>query len=139
MGKAIEQQVKPKGRGAPITDLLIHDLIERQLLGTQRYGEPLMAFNGRDPLVDAYQELIDLLVYLRQHFEENKVEKAAIMALMLRMAAELAWESDVVQPEMTEILIGPGNDYADKDDWIDSWLMSLEELVKSSPNPLSVG
>ena len=75
MGKATEQQAEPKGKGPAITDLLIRDLAERQAFGTQKYGEPLRAFNGRDPLVDAYQELIDLLVYLRQYMEESKAER----------------------------------------------------------------
>jgi hypothetical protein len=76
MGKATEQQSKPKGSGPAITDLLIRDLSERQAFGTQKYGEPLRAFNGRDPLVDAYQELIDLLLYLRQYLtERDKIQK----------------------------------------------------------------
>lgn len=40
--------------------------------GRQKYGTPLTADNGRDPLVDAYQEALDLVVYLRQAIEERK-------------------------------------------------------------------
>ena len=36
------------------------------------HGTPLQAHNGRDPLVDAYQEALDLAVYLRQAIEERR-------------------------------------------------------------------
>lgn len=35
-------------------------------------ARPLQAHNGRDPLVDAYQEALDLVVYLRQAIEERR-------------------------------------------------------------------
>lgn len=41
-------------------------------MGRARYGTPLQAGNGRDALVDAYQEALDLCVYLRQAIEERK-------------------------------------------------------------------
>jgi hypothetical protein len=37
----------------------------------QRYGTLLQAGNGRDALVDAYQECLDLACYLRQAIEER--------------------------------------------------------------------
>ena len=39
--------------------------------GIVRYGTPLQAHNGRDALVDAYQEALDLAVYLRQAIYER--------------------------------------------------------------------
>lgn len=132
MGKATEKQVKPKGKGPAITDLLIRDLAERQAFGIQKYGEPLRTFNGRDPLADAYQELIDLLVYLRQYMEESKTERAAIMARMLRQAAEDAYQSEVIDTGMETLTIGKDSDYADKEDWKDGWLLSLQESVGDS-------
>lgn len=41
------------------------------LKGRRKYGTPLQAHNGRDPLVDAYQEALDLCVYLRQAIAER--------------------------------------------------------------------
>lgn len=41
--------------------------------GRRKYGTPLQPFNGRDPLVDAYQEVLDLAVYLRQAIWEREV------------------------------------------------------------------
>ncbi len=44
---------------------------ERNKIGTEKYGTPLQAHNGRDALVDAYQEILDAAVYLRQAIEER--------------------------------------------------------------------
>ncbi len=46
-------------------------MTERHAIGTQKYGVPLTAGNGRKHLVDAYQEALDLAVYLRTELEER--------------------------------------------------------------------
>jgi hypothetical protein len=56
----------------PIRDLVIEDMRDRDRVGRERYGTPLQANNGRDALVDAYQEALDLVVYLRQAIEERR-------------------------------------------------------------------
>jgi hypothetical protein len=43
---------------------VIDDMRARDRMGRARYGVPLTADNGRNHLVDAYQEALDLLVYL---------------------------------------------------------------------------
>jgi hypothetical protein len=43
---------------------VIDDMRARDRMGRERYGVPLTADNGRNHLVDAYQESLDLLVYL---------------------------------------------------------------------------
>lgn len=45
--------------------LLIADIEERRKVGVQRYGQGHRPFNGRDTLQDAYEEMLDHLVYLR--------------------------------------------------------------------------
>lgn len=68
-----EPQPQPsKNANVPIWDLVIADMRERDAVGRERYGTPLQAHNGRDALVDAYQEALDLVVYLRQCIEERK-------------------------------------------------------------------
>jgi hypothetical protein len=42
------------------------DLLSRRTLGLQRYGSLLQPGNGRDPMRDAYEEVLDLVAYLRQ-------------------------------------------------------------------------
>jgi len=49
---------------------VLSDMSERDRVGRARYGTPLQANNGRDPLVDACQELLDGAVYLRQAIVE---------------------------------------------------------------------
>jgi len=55
----------------PIWELVIDDMRDRDNAGRRKYGTPLQAHNGRDALVDAYQEALDLCVYLRQCLAES--------------------------------------------------------------------
>jgi len=53
------------------------DMEARRQMGIEKYGTPLQTFNGRDAMVDAYQELLDLCVYFKQKLmeqEENVVD-----------------------------------------------------------------
>lgn len=54
-----------------VHEVVARDVLERMELGMRRYGTPLQAFNGRDALWDAYEEAIDLAVYLRQAIWER--------------------------------------------------------------------
>ena len=68
----MSDQPDPKPNdGTPISELVIADIQERARLGRERYGTPLQAFNGRDALQDAYEEVLDAAVYLRQAIEER--------------------------------------------------------------------
>lgn len=86
MGEHDGGQAAPKpGTGRPIAALVRADvksffagseyvqqaLTGRQQLGTERYGTPLQAGNGRDWLLDAFEEALDLAQYLRQGLEEG--------------------------------------------------------------------
>lgn len=61
----------PNDRPA-VWDLVIADMQERDALGRQRYGTPLQPHNGRKPLRDMYQELLDAAVYARQELYERE-------------------------------------------------------------------
>lgn len=50
---------------------VIADMRARNNLGLRRYGMMLQPFNGRDALRDAYEEALDLAVYLRQAIMER--------------------------------------------------------------------
>lgn len=66
-GNMLPDQPPPKPNKGPVLWLLvIEDICERDRVGRERYGTPLQPHNGRDALVDAYQEALDLCVYLRQ-------------------------------------------------------------------------
>jgi hypothetical protein len=73
VSKKIKDQPPPKRtKSQPIWNLVIRDMQARDRVGRKRYGMPLQAFNGRDALMDAYQEALDLVVYLRQAIEEGR-------------------------------------------------------------------
>jgi hypothetical protein len=55
-----------------VWDLVIADMQERDRIGAEKYNTRLQPHNGRDFLVDAYQESLDLSVYLRGKIEEVK-------------------------------------------------------------------
>lgn len=69
---ATSKQSSPKGSGNPILGMVLADLTNRALEGKEKYGEPLKAHNGRNALWDAYQEALDLAMYLRQLIEEQQ-------------------------------------------------------------------
>jgi hypothetical protein len=59
-------QPLPQTNGHPVVqELVLADLQERLAIGIQRYGTGLQPHNGRDMLRDAYDEAMDLTVYLR--------------------------------------------------------------------------
>ncbi len=53
--------------------LVIQDIEKRVQAGKQKYGMYLETHNGRDALWDAYQEAIDLVMYLRQTIAERDI------------------------------------------------------------------
>lgn len=54
-----------------IQRLVREDLEKREALGVERYGAPLRPHNGRDALLDAYEEALDLACYLKQAIIER--------------------------------------------------------------------
>lgn len=50
---------------------LVADMRERDATGRARYGTPLQPHNGREALKDMYQEILDGIVYGRQHLYEH--------------------------------------------------------------------
>jgi len=67
-----EDQPLPIKNDNPIIHRLVQEDLEKRLaLGIQRYGQPLQAHNGRDPLQDLYEELLDAAVYAKQALVER--------------------------------------------------------------------
>lgn len=54
-----------------VQDLVMADIEERRQFGIRKYGTALQAGNGRDMLRDAYEEALDLVIYLRGAIEER--------------------------------------------------------------------
>ena len=51
--------------------MVLADLTNRALEGKLKYGEPLLAGNGRDALQDLYEELLDAAMYIKQAMVER--------------------------------------------------------------------
>jgi hypothetical protein len=63
-----------------VWDLVIEDIKKRDTYGLQKYGTRLQPHNGRDALRDAYEEALDLVVYLRQCIHERATVEDAVKA-----------------------------------------------------------
>lgn len=72
MGTMMSAQPAPiKNEKPAVWPLVIKDMQERDRFGREKYKTPLQPLNGRDALVDAYEEVLDLSVYLKQVQEEH--------------------------------------------------------------------
>jgi hypothetical protein len=76
-GAAVPEPPPVANDGASMHDLVIADMAERKQFGLDKYGTVLQAGNGRKALWDAYQEVLDLAVYLRQKIEEDARDAVA--------------------------------------------------------------
>ena len=68
------QQARPRGSGPSMHTLLAADIEKRAAMGERKYGERLKANNGRDALLDMYEELLDAAMYCRQMLYERDGE-----------------------------------------------------------------
>lgn len=75
---SIDQPPPKPNDGPDIWRLVIADMEERRRIGIARYGTPLQPFNGRDALIDAFAEALDLAVYLKQALVERETLAAQL-------------------------------------------------------------
>lgn len=68
----VEQQEPVEGTGNDVWLMVIRDMEDRRQGGIVKYGQPVREDNGRDHLVDAYQEILDAAVYLRAEIERRR-------------------------------------------------------------------
>lgn len=64
-----------------IQDAVIADIEARKQVGIQRYGTPLQAFNGRNTVLDWYEELLDAATYGKQLLTEREEMRVAFGAI----------------------------------------------------------
>lgn len=77
LGDRIVAQAEILARSAerPVWDDVVADMKARDEFGRSKYGKPLMIHDGRDTLQDAYEEALDLAVYLKKAIiERNRKE-----------------------------------------------------------------
>lgn len=66
------EQPMPKPGREGVFPALMADIEDRNEKGRLTYGRDLETFNGRDALRDAYEEALDLAVYLKQALMERE-------------------------------------------------------------------
>ena len=65
----------PNKEKRPVYPEVVKDLLERVEMGKKEYGEALHTNNGRPALQDAYEEALDLAMYLKQRLMEEEAGK----------------------------------------------------------------
>lgn len=65
-------QLAPEVGSTEVYKLVLADLTARKWMGIAKYGTPLMVENGRDHLMDLYQELLDAVMYIRAEIEKRR-------------------------------------------------------------------
>lgn len=63
---AAKNEPAPTGTGKKVIDEVVLDLKARSDMGEKKYGTPLRTFNGRNAMMDLYQELLDSVMYAKQ-------------------------------------------------------------------------
>lgn len=73
MNPVATPQPDPAPGGEVVLFQVIDDLKERAEAGKQKYGGYLMTHNGRSAVWDAYEEILDFVMYFRQHIIEQEI------------------------------------------------------------------
>lgn len=90
--------------GPSMHDLVCADMQQRKQLGLVRYNTLLQAYNGRDALHDAYEELLDLACYLKQLMVERDNPDPTIH-LRRHLIDKHSWEVSEAAAAPTHVLI----------------------------------
>jgi hypothetical protein len=88
MDSPTQEQQPPQPSTGDIWLLVLKDMEQRRLHGIDKYGTTVQPNNGRDALTDAYQEALDLCVYLRQAIEEREIARRIMTGMASRVAAQ---------------------------------------------------
>jgi hypothetical protein len=70
MSNACIHEPAPTGDGDAVLFGVMKDLTDRAESGRKKYGTLLKTNNGRDALMDLYQELLDAVMYIKQKLME---------------------------------------------------------------------
>jgi len=82
----------------------MRDMTERDIFGAEKYGVRLQPGNGRDFLVDAYQEALDLVAYLRGAiYERDQLATADKFAAMQSELPASFGQQNMIDPADVEI------------------------------------
>lgn len=119
------------------------DLAARVAKGAAEYGEPLTAANGRDALQDAYEEALDMCLYLKQALME-RVRWTELPSP--RLSADCAEHVKRFKEQQAALAAGawPGPDWSRAPEWAEwfvcqrgnypFWLARKPQLVDYGDN-----
>ncbi len=79
---SITKQPAPKKGKIKVLDHVLADLTQRAETGKEKYGTYLETDNGRDALQDAYEEMMDAAMYLKQALLEKKKNEERVVRLL---------------------------------------------------------
>lgn len=100
--------------GPHIHDLVVADMLGRKQLGQRKYGTPLQADNGRSHLQDAYEEALDLAVYLKAALEQSRevdaygMSMTVVSGLPVRVSNALRRQGFITVQHLKDYLQDPG-------------------------------
>lgn len=109
-----------------IQSAVIADIETRRQVGISRYGVALQQFNGRDTVRDAYEEAMDLTIYLRSVIaERDDVEGVAAIQQRLRHL-----------DEVVERLVDLFTEFSRMIDGIARWEMAADGEIRAAIRPV---
>lgn len=92
MSQATTPEPAPQPNDWPtVHDIAASALLQRKAWGVQKYGTPLQPFNGRNALVDAFQEMLDGAAYVQQAL----IEQGEQLAVVKEVLKFLDWSAAV--------------------------------------------
>lgn len=91
----IEEQVAPTGdeSATDIQLLVIEDIHKRYEHGVAKYGQGLRTFNGRLTVRDAYEEALDLVVYLRGLMSVAEARRSLLVDVVAKQLATFPFQN----------------------------------------------
>lgn len=81
-----------------VHESLMAQLQARATFGQQKYGKALEPWNGRNPTIDAQEELLDLFVYL----EQLRLEREAVVEELKELEETLLCMSEYIDSHLDE-------------------------------------
>jgi len=85
-----------------VWELVIEDMKERDKIGREKYKMPLRAYDGRNSLIESYQECLDMAVYLRKAIEEQEEQ---VLMYRIVTSADTVIKQDIVYLEEAQRVV----------------------------------